>query len=362
MSEVDADLAAKHDTASHEALAALRDDVHALDLEDETPPPKPAWRARVVTGIRIVAALAILFYLINTTVHQWGEVKGVFHRLSWPTLILAFLAVLVGIGGNMMSWRSAIADVDHPLPVRTAAPIMLVGQLGKYLPGSVWAYVVQADLAKRAGVPRARAFTASLVSAGLGITIGLLLGTIGLPTAFEAAKDDAHGVVGRIAFIAALIALPFALVCAHPWVLTRLMQLLLKILRRPPLDRPLSWRGVLGPGGWSAVAYLLIGTHLFFLAQGTAVHGFGGWLRCIGVMALALSVSVFVVIAPSGIGVREFLITIALGGGGTALAIALASRLLFTVADMVAAGVAAAVGLHRLKMPAAETEEVTADT
>jgi uncharacterized membrane protein YbhN (UPF0104 family) len=352
---------AEHDTASHEALSALRDDVHALDLEDETPPPKPAWRARVVTGARIVAALAIVFYLINTTVHQWAEVRVVFHRLSWTTLILAFVAVLAGIGGNLMAWRSAVADVDHRLPVRTAAPIMLVGQLGKYLPGSVWAYVVQADLAKRAGVPRARAFVASLVSTGLGITVGLLLGTIGLPTALQGAKDDAHGVVGRIAFIAALVALPFALVCALPFVLTRLMQLLLKILHRPPLDRPLSWRGVLGPGGWSAVAYVLIGTHLWFLANGTAAHGFGGWLRCIGVMALAMSVSVFVVIAPSGIGVREFLITVALGGGGGALAIALASRLLFTVADIVAAGLAAAVGMHRLKTPP-QPEEVTADT
>ncbi len=350
MSEVDA----QHDTASHEAsheaLAALRDDVHALDVEDEVAPPKPAWRARVLTGVRIVAALGIVFYLINTTVNQWSEVRGVFHELSWPALILSFLAVLIGIGCNMMAWRAAAADVDHRLPVRTAAPIMLVGQLGKYLPGSVWAYVVQADLARRAGVPRARAFVASLVSTGIGITIGLLIGTIGLPTALEGAKDDAHGVVGRIAFIAALVALPFALVCAYPRVLTRLMQFVLRILRRPPLDRPLSWHGVVGPGVWSAFAYGLIGTHLWFIAHGTA-PGFGGWLRCIGVMALAMSVSVFVVIAPSGIGVREFLITIALGGGGTALGIALASRLLFTIADVVAAGVAAAVGLHRLKLP-----------
>jgi glycosyltransferase 2 family protein len=341
---------AQHDTASHEALAALRDDVHALDVEDESAPPKPAWRARVLTGVRIVAALGILFYLINTAVNQWSEVSDVFHTLTWPDLILAFIAVLLAVGCNMMSWRAAAADVDHRLPVRTAAPIMLVGQLGKYLPGSVWAYVVQADLARRAGVPRARAFVASLVSTGIGITIGLLLGTIGLPTALQGAKDDAHGVVGRIAFIAALVALPFALACAHPKVLTRLMQFLLKILRRPPLDRPLSWRGVLGPAVWSVLAYGLVGTHLWFLAHGTA-PGFGGWLRCIGVVSLAMSVSVFVVIAPSGIGVREFLITIALGGGVAALAIALASRVLFTIADVVAAGAAAAVGLHRLKLP-----------
>ncbi len=113
----------------------------------------------------------------------------------------------------------------------------------------------------------------------------------------------------------------------------------------------MSWRGVLAPMGWAAFAYGCIGSHLWLLAQGTAVHGFGGWLRCIGVIALAMSVSIFVVIAPSGIGVREFLITIALGGGGAALGIALASRLIFTIADVLAAGIAAAVGAHRLKQP-----------
>jgi hypothetical protein len=215
----------------------------------------------------------------------------------------------------------------------------------------VWAYVVQMDLARRAGVPRTRAFIASLVSTGLGVTVGLIFGTIGLPTAFEAARDDVHGTLGRLAFYVALGLLPIALVCAHPKVLSRLVQLLLKLLRRPKLDRALSWRGVLTPMAWAAFAYTCIGSHLWLLSQGTAVHGLSGWLRCIGVVALAMSVSIFVVIAPSGIGVREFLITIALGGGGAAFAIALASRLIFTVADVLAAGISAAVGAHRLKHP-----------
>jgi uncharacterized membrane protein YbhN (UPF0104 family) len=183
---------------------------------------------------------------------------------------------------------------------------------------------------------------------GLGVTVGLIFGTLGLPTAFEAARDDEHASLGRIAFYVALILLPIALTCAYPKILTRIMRLLLRVLRRPPLDRPISWRGVLGPAAWSTLAYTSFGTHLWLLAS-HSVPGFSGWARCIGVVALAMSVSVFVVIAPSGIGVREFLITIALGGGGAALGIALASRLIFTIGDVLAAGVSAAVGAHRLK-------------
>jgi uncharacterized membrane protein YbhN (UPF0104 family) len=335
----------------HEVLDAVSDSLHALD-EAETPATakkKPSWKSRVLTGIRIVIALAIVYYLGRTTISEWSNVRETFHTLSWPALIASQLAVLIAVGANMMAFRAALADVDHKLPVRTAAPIMLVGQLGKYLPGSVWAYVMQMDLARRAGVPRTRAFVSSLVSTGLGITVGLVFGAFGLRTALDGAKDDNHGSLARIAFFAALVLLPFALVCAHPKVLTRLVQLMLKLLRRPPLDRPLTWRGVLEPAGWSTLSYVLVGTHLWFLAPSGTAPGFNGWLRCIGVMALAISVSVFVVIAPSGIGVREFLIQVALGGGSIAFGIALASRLLFTIADLAGAGLASAVGAHRLR-------------
>jgi len=339
----------EHDTPSHEAIAAVSDSVHALDEEEPVvEPAKSRWRSRLLTGIRIIAALAIVFYLIRTAIVQWADVRQTFHLLSWTSLILALLVAMVGIACNMMSWRAALSDIDHKIPVKTAAPIALVGQLGKYLPGSVWAYVVQMDLARRAGVPRTRAFIASLMGTGLGVTVGLIFGTLGLPTAFEAARDDEHASLGRLAFYVALILLPIALACAYPKILTRLIRLMLRVLRRPPLDRPVSWRGVLGPAAWSTLAYTSFGTHLWLLAS-HMVPGFSGWARCIGVVALAMSVSVFVVIAPSGIGVREFLITIALGGGGAALGIALASRLIFTIGDVLAAGVSAAVGAHRLK-------------
>lgn len=340
----------EHDTASHEALAAVVDSVHALDEEEPVveAPAKSPWRGRLLTAVRIIAALAIVFYLVNTTINQWAKVRETFHSLTWGALILALLAAIVGLGANMMAWRAALTDLHREIPVRTAAPIALVGQLGKYLPGSVWAFVVQMDLGRRAGVPRTKVIIASLISTGLGVTVGLVFGTIGLPTAFEAAKNDQHGSVGRLAFYVALILLPVALICAHPKVLTRVLQLMLRLLRRPPLDRALTWRGVLVPMAWSAVSFVCSGTHLWILAESKAAPGFSGWARCIGVIALAMSVSVFVVFAPSGIGVREFLIIVALGGGGVALGIALVSRLLFTVADVVAAGLSAAIGARRL--------------
>ena len=81
--------------------------------------------------------------------------------------------------------------------------------------------------------------------------------------------------------------------------------------------------------------------------------GVSGLVACLGAISLAIAVSTVVVIAPSGIGVREFMIAVTLGGVGmsfgTGYAIALASRLVITVADVLAAGLAAALAVRQVR-------------
>jgi glycosyltransferase 2 family protein len=320
------------------------------------PPGAPAahpWRSRLITAARVLAAAAIVYFVVATTVRQWGHVRRTFDALSWPAVLLSLLAVLLAIATTALAWREALDDLGHRVPVRAAAQVFLVGQLGKYLPGSVWSYLLQMELGRRAGIPRARAFLASLTATGLGITVGLLIGAFGLRGTLDAARGSQHAAATRVAFYAAVVLLPIAVVCAHPAVLTRLVQLLLRLLRRPPLTTPLTWRGVLGTAGWSAVGYVFFGVHLWLLARTQATPGWSGLAVCIGSIGLAIAVSTVVVIAPSGIGVRELIIAIALGGFGvpfgTGYALALVSRLIVTVADVLAAGVAAVVGVRRLR-------------
>jgi uncharacterized membrane protein YbhN (UPF0104 family) len=309
-------------------------------------------RRRIIGAVRVLAVVAIVYFVVATTVAQWHDVRATFHRLSWPVVALSLAAALLAIGATALSWRAALADLGYRVPVASAAQVLLVGQLGKYLPGSVWSYVMQMELGRRAGIPRSRAFLASLVMTGLGITTGLAIGALGLPGTLR----TSHDTTARVAFWVTLLLLPVALACAHPRVLSRLVHLVLRLFRREPLDAPLTWRGVLATMLWSAVGYAGFGVHLWLLAGTQARPGIGGLGSCVVAIALAISVSTVVVIAPSGIGVREFLIAIALVGFGvpfgTAYGIALASRLIATVGDVIAAGLAAITGVRRIHRPA----------
>lgn len=338
-------------------------DTDIADQAEELVPAEPVaattrpWRGRILLVARLAIAAAIGYFVVQTTINLWPDVRSTFEQLSWSAVALSLVAAVLAVGATVFAWRGALDDLDHRVPVGSAAQVFLVGQLGKFLPGSVWSYVVSMELGRRVGIPRARAFLASLVTTGIGLTVGLTLGAPGLVSAWRAAADPQYAVLARVVFYSALVMLPFGLVCAHPRVLTRLVALLLRVLRRDPLDKPLSWRGVLTTAGWSAVGYLFFALHVWLLARTQAPLGWSGLVVCVGAISLAVGVSTAAFVAPSGIGVREFVIAITLTTLGasfsTWFAIALASRLIVTVADLVAAGAGAALAVRRLHRPTA---------
>ncbi|MER7271656.1 lysylphosphatidylglycerol synthase domain-containing protein [Micromonospora carbonacea] len=312
-------------------------------------------------GVRVAVVVAIAAGMAWSVVDQWPQVRSTWLGLAWQSVVLSVLAALAGMVANTMAWRAAVRDLEHRVSVPAALRICLVGQLGKYIPGSVWAYVLQVELSRRAGLPRARAFLATLVSVGLGVTAALGLGLLSLPALREAAGggDSTYADSVRVALWIVAALFPVALVCAVPRVLTALVQLALKVLRRPPLTHRLTWPGVSRVVGWSALGYTLFGVHLWLLANAQATPGVEGLLRSVGSFAIAMTVGMFAFLSPSGLGVREAVLVAALapfldgnGGVGAAMGIALASRLIFTIADVLAAGLAALSGVRQLRRDA----------
>ena len=290
---------------------------------------------RPAVGILIVAAV------VYAVVSQWSEVRVAITDMAWESVLLAGIAVVLGTAAGVMSWRALLTEEGHPLGVLDAGRVFLVGQLGKYLPGSVWSVVVQMELAKRLGVPRARTFTATLCWIGLSLSSALTVGLVGLPVMVDAQTPLLWVLVGL---------LPIALICSVPKVLTRIVDLILKVLRKPPLPHEFTWKGVLHAFGWLLLTWLCYGWHLWLLANALGAPGLGGFLRCLGGFALALGAGVVLVVAPSGAGARELLIVTALAGvmsKGEALGVAVVSRMLFTLVDIAMAG-AAAVSAWRL--------------
>ncbi|WP_072689171.1 lysylphosphatidylglycerol synthase transmembrane domain-containing protein [Rhodococcus marinonascens] len=296
-----------------------------------------------MNAVRGLVTLAIVVAVGVAVKSQWSEVRNTITNLDWWALAVSAVFVFLGMGAAVRAWQHALGALEHPIPAFDAARCYLVGQLGKYLPGSVWAFVLQTELVRRAGVSRANGFVAVLVTVGLSITSALVVGLLALPALFQ---------ISTFAAVAVIALVPVALICCYPPVLTRLVNLALRILRRGPLQRQLAMPKIALALGWCAISWVLYGIHLWLLASSSAGFEAGTLMRCIGALALGMVAGVLVVIAPSGIGVREAVIVAALSpfmDSGVALGLALASRLIFTLCEVFAGLVAALSGSRVLR-------------
>ncbi|MFI5612441.1 YbhN family protein [Amycolatopsis sp. NPDC051903] len=307
------------------------------DLPAPAPPPKPAKsrKAKILDAVRWLAILLVVAFAAKALTDNWNEFWHTLSDVAWQSSVLSLAALVVSIMVSTWGWQVLVDDLGKPIGYIRGAQICLVGSLGKYVPGSVWAYLLQMELGRKAGLARARIFTGSLIQLGVGVVSALVVSLLAAPAVFSNSP--------RAMWLFVLI--PVGLALLHPRVLTWGTSLILKILRRPPLERPLTWGVVLKTFGASTAAWVLQGVHLWLLANSVGAPGFSGFILCVGAMAVAMTVGTFAFILPSGLGVREVAqVAVLTASGltvGQATAFAVASRVMFTVADLITAGGAA---------------------
>ncbi len=324
------------------------------DLSDEPPvrPTHPALAAglAIVRVLVVAVVLAAVGYAVS---REWDAVSEAIVLISPLTIALALLGAMVGLGATVKTWQLLLGALGSELHGAHAAQVFLTGQLARYLPGSVWAFLLQAQLGRRHEIPRARALLAVLLAVGVTTASGLTIGIVAVPT-FAAEW-------GGWAWVLALG--PLSLLCLVPRVLTMISNIVLRLLRRPGLTSAIDGRAILAALAWSVVSWFAYGLQLWALANSTGGLPSQEYPFVTATFALAVCAGFLAFLLPSGVGVREAVIAVGLSTfmpAGAALAIALVSRLVCTAADVLGAGCAVAISRLVHRRTAAVTRESSA--
>ncbi|MBL8932321.1 MAG: flippase-like domain-containing protein [Kineosporiaceae bacterium] len=252
-------------------------------------------------------------------------------HLRWQHLVIALVAGVGTVLCSAMIWRTVLADLGDRLPLVSAGEIFLLGQLGKYLPGSVWPMLMQAQIGSRHGVSKRRTVATSVITLLISIAAGSLLIAVTWPL-----RPD---VGGGTRWLAVLVVPAVAVL--YPPVLQRVLDAGLRAVRREPLGSRTTLRGTASAAAWSLLGWCCSGALVLALAVplglpwglDSAALAFGGY-------ALAWLAGLIVVIAPAGAGAREGALVAVLATAlptAAGLVVALVARLMFTVADLLLA-------------------------
>lgn len=298
---------------------------------------RTSWRRTLVSGIALVVVVAAFGWALAG---RWSEIVD--HvRDQHPAVVLgALVLTLASVYLSFLLWRGTLSVLGSRLPLRPAARLFFLTQLGKYLPGAVWPVVAQMRMGRELGVPRQRMALAFLLTLGLATLVGVLVGVAALPALLRAE--------GPVVLLG-LLAVPLLLLLLVPRVLNGLLDLALRLLRRPPQDAPLTGPDVVRGVGWALLFWLGYGGHVWLLAVGLGADPWRALPVAIGGFALAFSLGPLLVVLPAGAGVREAVLVLLLHGvlsTPEATAVALTSRGILMATDGLLA-LAAGLGPQR---------------
>jgi glycosyltransferase 2 family protein len=303
--------------------------------------------ARVGTLLRgglIVVAIAFCGYGLIT---QWDQTYRALAAMSWTAAAASFLPGIAALVVWMLGWRVFLAGLGSPLPLPAAARVTFIAGLGKYVPGKVWTLVAQVELGKKHDVPRIRSVSAMALGIATSIACGLAVAAATLPLTSPAATAQYWWLFPLA---------PLLLAALHPRVVTFALNLALRIIRRPPLERPVSMVTTLRAVGWTLLGWMFFGVHTWLLAVAAGGSGRGLVFLSTGAFALSFAVGFLVFIAPGGIGAREAALVVTLAPvlpAGAPLIVAIVSRVVLTLADLALAGAGMLLGG---RLPAKPTE------
>lgn len=309
---------------------------------DEVTAQQSPARGWLGTARRVLSGRAVRYGFIAivvglgtyAVVKQWHQVRIALVDIGVLPTVGALIAVLCGLAASLQVWRVLLTSLGSTLPIRAAAKVVFVGQLGKYLPGAIFPVLAQMELGTVYQVPRRRSATVSVLTMLISLLGGLLAALVTLP--FMAGAATAY----RWTFLLA----PVLLACVHPKVLNPVLDRLLKLARRPALEHRLTGRAVLMSLAWAVVSWICYGIQIWTLAVRLGAPEGKTVLLAIGGFAFAWCIGFLFVLAPAGAGIRDVLVIAFLGplvGTGAATAIALVSRILMTIGDLVMAGLSA---------------------
>jgi uncharacterized membrane protein YbhN (UPF0104 family) len=259
-------------------------------------------QAGAFLGAAMVAVA--LGFCIATFVRERDRIDDALAAATPGWLVLAVVLAAAAMISVALGWARCLAVVGAPNRTLGVLRWYFVGELGKYVPGTIWPILGRAELAARGGAGRVAGYRSVLLS---------------LAAWYGAAV------------------FPVAVAAAHP----RVQQAAVTAARKASRGRVevdvLPWRTLVGLIASYLPSWLLIGAVTAAVTVGYG--GDPGW-QAPTAAVLAWVCGFLAVPVPAGAGVREAVFVATSGlDPGLALTVAITSRLAFVGVDLVAAAV-----------------------
>ncbi|HEX4903823.1 MAG TPA: hypothetical protein VFU93_00120, partial [Acidimicrobiales bacterium] len=166
--------------------------------------------AALSTAIGLLVAVAGAVFVARAIADGYDSSRDAIADAGIGWLVASFPVAFVGMTLVGVPWRRSMRLLGSDPSLRDTLHWYFLGQLGKYVPGTLWPVVGRSEMARRGGVPRPAAYGSVVLTLGATYLAAMLVVIGFLPFAGENGAGDQWWV---------LLLLPVGLAVLHPSVL-----------------------------------------------------------------------------------------------------------------------------------------------
>jgi uncharacterized membrane protein YbhN (UPF0104 family) len=299
----------------------------------------------MIYGLRVLLGgaltLTVCYFVAHAVYHQWDAIRAFqWHLQAGWLLLSAGLAWLDSVL-LVQLWRILLGIVSgRRIRLGSAYRISVLANLGKYIPGKVWSVMGMVYLLKDEGVPTSAALVATALHQAFTIIPGAVLISVVLGA----------GVWGHLPAAAIIVGLAVSVTILYPPLFSKLLNLGLRIFRRPTITFRLSFARAFVLFWLYILAWIIYGAAFWAMTLGLGLPP-GPFWPVVAAYGAAYLIGFLALFAPGGLGVREGMLTVLLAPylpQGLSVAVAVMSRFWMTIIEL-AGLIPVAGGLGRPK-------------
>lgn len=274
--------------------------------------------------VKFLLLLLVLYFVAKNILTNIDQIKNYQFNPDYRFLVPALLVWIITNLYPAVAWRKLIAMLGGKLSIPTAMRIFFTANIGRYIPGGIWVLAGLVVMVQKAGVSRRIAMQGMIYSQVTSNLLGVALILIMLGN--------------RIFPIWVLVTILLSgIVFLSPKLFSTIINFLLKLAKREPLEELLTFKDLGYYFFLQIVNWLLIGLTFFLFLRAFVPVSLLDNPELLIIMPACWTAAFLMLIAPGGLGLREtLLLTLLTPIIGTAPAIVLPwlHRIIQTVIEL----------------------------
>jgi len=296
---------------------------------------------KIKTALKISYMLLALAFMVYYLAKNWGNLVQYQQQFNIMYMLVAVGLLWLALASHVILMQLIFADLAGvKISFWKMFRIFNLANLGRYLPGKLWSVMGMYYFTGEYGVSKKNT-TLAVIANEIGFKgAGLLLGVCYL---LFSNSFQGYLPVLTLLLIASLMAL-------HPGIIGRVINFVLKLLKKEQLEISFRYLTILKLFLYSILLWLIYSLAFYVLVRSITSIELRNPFKFAAILPLSWTIGYIALFAPGGFGVREGMLVLLLGEmlpPEIALAIAVVQRLWFLLVEGANALIALAIPVRR---------------